>query len=88
MNDIESRIAELLKDGWKRQFTINEPRLSEAVEVYLESGFEVHLEPFDPGACESGCDPGAPVNGQTSCSACYEGVEDQFKIIFTRKKAD
>ena len=44
----------LEKEGWARQFVANEPRLSEAVELYKEVGFDVHLEPLpkEP-SCES-----------------------------------
>jgi hypothetical protein len=38
--------TELEKEGWTRQFTVDEPRLSEAVEMYKSLGFEVHLEPM------------------------------------------
>jgi hypothetical protein len=36
----------LLKDGWKRQTVIGEPRLSEIVQNYKAMGFEVHVEEF------------------------------------------
>jgi hypothetical protein len=42
------RRAELEEDGWTRQFTADEPRLSEAVEMYKLLGFGVHLEPWSP----------------------------------------
>ena len=63
----------------------NEPRLSEAVETYQDLGFEVHLEPL-PKASErdpecAGC--GGPEGGE-ECRICFEGFEDQYKIIFTR----
>jgi hypothetical protein len=35
--------AELLRQGWKRQTTIGEPRLSELVETYRSLGYEVHV---------------------------------------------
>jgi hypothetical protein len=41
----KSREAELDKEGWTRQFMADEPRLSEAVELYKSLGFEVHFEP-------------------------------------------
>jgi hypothetical protein len=70
-----SREAELASQGWVRQFTANEPRLSEAVAEYQALGFEVHLEPFDPAA-----------RGQNGCTACFDQPEvaSQFKIIYTR----
>lgn len=35
--------AELLADGWIKQTTIGEPRLSEIVENYRSLGYEVHV---------------------------------------------
>lgn len=83
MTDHETRIKALEKEGWGRQFTANEPRLSEAVTLFEETGYEVHLEPFaaEPSASDF------PLTGGGKCTTCYEGVEDQYKIIFTRKKA-
>lgn len=74
-----SREKILTAQGWTRQFITNEPRLSEAVQMYRELGFEVLLEPL-PEEPESG-----PCEGPEVCSACFKGVEDQYKIIFTRR---
>ena len=38
-----SREAELLAQGWVRQTTIGEPRLSELVQTYHELGYEVEV---------------------------------------------
>jgi len=38
----------LEQQGGIKQFVANEPRLSEAVAMYKEAGFEVHLEPLPP----------------------------------------
>ncbi len=78
-----SRLEILEKQGWTRQFIADEPRLSEAVALYQETGFEVLLEPV-------------PKKEQTEditmmgqkCTACFEGKEDQYKIIFTRRLKD
>lgn len=79
----KSPLALLEEQGWSRQFVANEPRLSEAVEMYRELGFEVHLEPL-PGEPEcKGC---AGAEGEKGCRVCFEGVEDQYKIIFTRPR--
>jgi hypothetical protein len=76
----------LEKKGWKRKFIACEPRLSEAVDMYRKAGFEVHLEPLsDSSECET-CVPPEGETGQT-CRICYEGFEDQYKIIFTRPKS-
>ncbi|MDX9788980.1 MAG: hypothetical protein RBT11_19555 [Desulfobacterales bacterium] len=83
MNKNESHIETLEREGWTRQFTASEPRLSEAVALYEATGYEVHLEPFvvEPAPSDF------PITGN-KCTTCYEGAEDQYKIIFTRKKAD
>jgi len=44
----------LIKKGWQKQATYDDPRLSEMVEMYAEIGLEVHLEPFN-AENESGC---------------------------------
>lgn len=81
-----SCIEELEREGWVKQFTASEPRLSEAVELYRQAGFEVHLEPLpkdlDCDACEGAGDRNEP----EECRACFQGFEDQYKIIFTRPK--
>jgi hypothetical protein len=65
---------ELEKNGWQRQFTTNEPRLSEAVELYKELGYEVHLEsPSEAEVAEE-------------CNICFEGSHEKYKTIYTRKK--
>jgi hypothetical protein len=80
----ESNITDILKkEGWAEQFVAGEPRLSEAVEMYKEAGFDVHLEPLSK---EPTCDTCAGEEGGAGCRACFEGFEDQYKIIFTKKK--
>ncbi len=81
MDKDRSRIEILESEGWTKQFIANEPRLSEAVELYRETGFEVHLEPL-PTVPE--CESCAEEGDADECRICYEGVEDQYKIIFTR----
>jgi len=83
-NDSKSRIQQLEKEGWVKQFVANEPRLSEAVDLYRESGFEVHLEPLPKGqACDT-CPGTETPQEQGQCRVCFEGFEDQYRIIFTR----
>lgn len=78
----EETITKTLEDqGWHRRFVASEPRLSEAVEMYREAGFEVHLEPLPPQEKPSE-EKICKTNG--GCRACFEGFEDQYKIIFTR----
>ena len=84
--ETEESITEALRqEGWTRQFTANEPRLSEAVELYKESGFEVRLEQLPPVRKLSEGDVFRP-DGE--CRQCFEGDEDKYRIIFTRPKED
>lgn len=85
MNDEgRSRVRELEEQGWVEQFIASEPRLSEAVELYRESGFEVHLEPLPKGRkCEFRAGP--QDEEQEECRVCFKGHEALYKIIFTRR---
>ena len=68
-----TRQAKLARQGWQRQATYDEPRLSEMVDMYREIGLEVHLEPFHPDE-----EPG--------CTACMAMKPEEVKTIYTRKK--
>ena len=68
----KSREAELEEEGWTRQFTTEEPRLSEAVDLYEALGFEVHLESV------------VPDENSEECAACLEVMCDRYKTIYTR----
>ena len=82
MTKCASREETLIGEGWKKQFVASEPRLSEAIDMYIEAGFDVHLEPLPK---EPECEIcGGTEEAQESCRICYEGAEDQYKIIFTR----
>jgi hypothetical protein len=83
-----SGIERLEKEGWVRQFVSNEPRLSEAINLYKELGFDVHLEPLPKGQ-ECGTCAGTDTQKEPGeCRVCFEGSEDQYKIIFTRQKKE
>jgi len=64
----------LIKEGWQKQATYDDPRLSEMVEVYQEIGLEVHLEPFN-------------AENESGCTGCMQLMPDLFKTISTRRKA-
>jgi hypothetical protein len=85
MNENRSKIDLLESEGWTKQFVASEPRLSEAIEMYHEAGFEVHLEPLPK---EPECDSCAGVETEEDdeCRICFEGFEHLYKIIFTRPK--
>jgi hypothetical protein len=65
---------QLLAQGWTRQFNTDEPRLSEAVEMYEQMGLEVHLEPvvIDPES--------------ETCQMCYEQDCQRYQTIWTRPR--
>jgi hypothetical protein len=69
-----SRDEELKKQGWTRQNIMDEPRLSELVEMYEELGMEVHLEPVNPEELDK------------DCAECLMKFPDKYKIIYTRPK--
>ncbi len=75
------RENELIKEGWQRRFIATEPRLSEMVQLYEQTGFEVHLEPIS--AVE---EPDEGSEECQDCRICFEGFEDQYKMIYTRSK--
>jgi hypothetical protein len=68
-----ARQEELENEGWTKQFTTDEPRLSEAVDQYQEMGFEVLLEPQDPREMTGGC------------SSCIMASCGRVKTIYTRR---
>jgi hypothetical protein len=86
MNEEKSGVTKLEEEGWTRRFVAGEPRLSEAVETYKQAGFEVYLQPLPTKEPECETCPGEEKSHQNGdeCRICFEGVEDQYKIIYTR----
>ena len=68
-----SREQELIKKGWEKQSTHDEPRLTDIVEMYKEIGLEVLIEPFNP-------------KDEPGCTDCMQGCSDKYKTIYTRIK--
>lgn len=64
---------DLEKQGWVKQTTYDEPRLSEIAEMYREMGYDVHIEPFNP-------------DDEPGCSECMRAQPDRYKTIYTRKR--
>jgi hypothetical protein len=79
---MSAREDELKKDGWQKRFVAAEPRLSEMVLLYEETGFEVYLVPVseveEPDEGKEECQ---------GCRICFEGAEDRYQVIFTRRRA-
>ena len=66
----------LLRDGWKRQTVIGEPRLSEIVANYKAMGFEVHVEEFK-------------TEGESGCNTCFDAGEEMgfsYGTVYIRKR--
>jgi hypothetical protein len=86
MKEEESGGATLEKQGWTRRFVAGEPRLSEAVEAYNQAGFEVCLRPLPTKERECRTCPGEEKSHRNGreCRVCFEGLEDQYRIIYTR----
>ena len=78
-----SRIEELEKQGWIRQFTASEPRLSEAAALYRDLGFEVRLELLPKKENCHAC-TGDEREDPEECRTCFDGFEEQYRVIFTR----
>ena len=69
-----SRESELIRDGWTKQSTHDEPRLSDVVEAYEEMDLDVHLEPFNP-------------ENEQGCTECMRVSPERYKTIYTRPMA-
>ena len=65
----------LINEGWQKQATYDDPRLTELVEMYEEIGLEVHLEPFNPA-------------NEKGCTGCMQMMPELYKTIYTRKKTE
>ncbi len=68
------REKELAEEGWVKQTTIGEPRLSEIVELYKSLGYEVRLESVKLDELYE------------ECRRCYESEIDEVKTVYARKK--
>ena len=66
----------LIAGGWTKQFNTDEPRLSEAVEMYEQMGLEVRLEPvmLDPDS--------------EACQVCFEQDCHRYQTIWTTPKGE
>ncbi|OHC70475.1 MAG: hypothetical protein A3H93_13960 [Rhodocyclales bacterium RIFCSPLOWO2_02_FULL_63_24] len=66
----------LLRDGWVRQTTIGEPRLSEIVQNYKTMGFEVHVEEFKTEG--------------DGCNTCFDAGQEMgfmYGTVYVRKRS-
>ena len=68
-------VEKLLAEGWVQQFTASGPRLEEAIENYLEIGFEVKTVPVKELDLQG-------------CTVCFDDESDSTVMIFTREKSE
>lgn len=69
--------------GWTRRFTACEPRLSEAIKLYKESGFDILL--VNLPSKKTGTDF-IKNEEKYECRDCFDGMEEKYRIIYTRPK--
>ncbi len=63
-------------DGWTRRFTAIGARLNEAIELYRGLGYEIRLEPGEPGS--------EGVADTSACEQCF--VMSVARTIYTRPR--
>lgn len=63
----------MLADGWRRRFLAAPDRVDEAVALYEELGFEVHVEQLSKEQLGS------------ACGDCASVVCSEYVLIYTRK---
>jgi signal recognition particle subunit SEC65 len=63
----------LEKKGWRRRSILEEPRLSEVMQMYKDLGLEVLVKDVKP----------EDLKLPESCTECIDG---KFKVIYTRPK--
>ena len=62
-------------EGWTRRSVAGDPRLSEAVNLYRELGFEVLLLPAGDSAADK---------ADGACAQCLAGGNNGEMVIYTR----
>ncbi|MBW7860587.1 MAG: hypothetical protein KJZ96_14895 [Rhodocyclaceae bacterium] len=73
----EEQVEErLIAQGWRRQTTIGEPRLSEIAENYRAMGYEVHVEKWQTEG-----------DGCTTCLDEDTATGKVLGTVYTRKSA-
>ena len=64
----------LIAQGWERRSILDEPRLSEVVEMYKDMGLEVKVVELKPEMIEEGC------------GTCLVAGLERYKVVYTRGK--
>ena len=71
--DLKSDDA-LIKEGWERRSILDEPRLSEVVQLYKDLGLEVKVVDLTPEMVAEGCD------------TCLVGGLERYKVVYIKGK--
>ena len=71
----ELKDGPLEKEGWVRRSILDEPRLSEVVEMYEEMGLEVLVIDMDPDLADG-------------CDICITGESEKMKVVYTRGRGE
>tara|TARA_Y100000310_G_scaffold116519_1_gene115228 strand:+ start:4105 stop:4437 length:333 start_codon:yes stop_codon:yes gene_type:complete len=71
---VSPRDEQLKEEGWVKQFSCGEPRLTESKELFESMGKEVHLEQMTKEDQPLG----------SECDACFIACDDTLKTIWTR----
>jgi hypothetical protein len=64
----------LVVEGWERRFTADEQRTREAMDLYIQLGYEVRAEPLRAEELDE------------DCQDCRTVVAAHFRTIYTRKR--
>lgn len=67
--------AELVRDGWEKQTTLGEPRLSEVAQNYRSMGYEVHVQSF------------RAADGCTTCFDTGQELGQEYGTVWIRRGA-
>ncbi len=70
-----TREEELIAQGWQKETTYDEPRLTEMTDTHREIGLEVHLEPHHPEV-------------EKGWAGCLATFPDLYKTVYTRKRKE
>lgn len=73
---VSPRDEQLKTEGWVKQFTCGEPRLTESCELFVSMGREVHLEKTTKENQPMGAE----------CDSCFIACGNDMKTIWTRPK--
>ncbi len=66
----------LVDAGWQRRFVTDKTRAQEAIMIFSELGFDVHI-----------CQP-TPANFEQKCSSCSSAHCTELFLILTRKQSE